>query len=57
MVSLVITYATSLTACLVVVPFAPGGGTFMRSIKELNWATYLIGLLMCLGGLVLIARP
>ena len=84
-------------ACLAVVPFAPGGGTFVRSVKELNWATYavglsivgvelasvvanvatvlllvvvgvlgyrehlaarhVIGLLMCLRGLVLIARP
>ena len=38
----------------------PGGVTFVRSIKELNWATYVVGLLamlMCLGGLVLIARP
>jgi len=40
--------------------------TFVRSIKQLNWATYVVGLsivgvelamLMCLGGLVLIARP
>jgi len=37
MVSPVITYATSLVACLAVVPFAPGGVTFVRSIKELNW--------------------
>ena len=44
MVSLVITYATSLVACLAVVPFAPGGGTFVRSIRELNWATYVVGL-------------
>ena len=35
----------------------PGGVTFVPSIKELNWATYVVGLLMCLGGLVLIARP
>src|SRR5439155_379230 len=44
MVSLVITYATSLVACLVVVPFAPGGTTFARSLKDLNWATYVVGL-------------
>ena len=44
MVSLVITYATSLVACLVVVPFAPGGATFARSLKDLNWATYVVGL-------------
>src|SRR6266699_5542878 len=44
MVSLVITYATSLVACLVVVPFAPGGTTFVRSLKDLNWATYVVGL-------------
>ncbi len=43
MVSLVITYATSLVACLVVVPFAPGT-TFVRSLKDLNWATYVVGL-------------
>src|SRR5207248_5675100 len=44
MVSLVITYATSLVACLVVVPFAPSGATFARSLKDLNWATYVVGL-------------
>src|SRR5438093_2226561 len=44
MVSLVITYATSLMACLVVVPFAPGGVTFVRSLRDLNWATYVVGL-------------
>ena len=44
MVSLVITYATSLVACLSVVPFAPGGTTFVRSLKDLNWATYVVGL-------------
>jgi len=44
MVSLVITYATSLVACLVVVPFAPGGSTLVRSLKDLNWATYVVGL-------------
>src|SRR6266542_4117555 len=44
MVSLVITYATSLAACLVVVPFAPGGAPFLRSLRELNWATYVVGL-------------
>src|SRR2546428_1256138 len=44
MVSLVITYATSLVACLVVVPFAPGGVTFVRSLRDLNWATYVVGL-------------
>jgi len=44
MVSLVITYATSLVACLAVVPFAPGGVTFLRSLKDLNWATYVVGL-------------
>ena len=25
-------------------PFAPGGVTFVRSIKHLNWATYIVGL-------------
>src|SRR5947208_12405980 len=44
MVSLVITYATSLVACLVVVPFAPGGAPFARSLKGLNWATCVVGL-------------
>jgi drug/metabolite transporter (DMT)-like permease len=44
MVSLVVTYATSLVACLVVIPFAPGGAPFLRSLKELNWATYVVGL-------------
>src|SRR2546430_6223839 len=44
MASLVMSYATSLVACLVVVPFAPGGVTFVRSIKDLNWATYVVGL-------------
>src|SRR3989449_6688341 len=34
MVSLVITYTTSLVACLVVVPFAPGGTTFERYYDE-----------------------
>src|SRR2546425_1034693 len=51
MVSLVITYATSLVACLAVVPFAPGGARFLRSRKELNWATYVVGLWMVGGGL------
>src|SRR5881275_2104180 len=37
-------YTPSLVACLVVVPFAPGGATFLRSLKELNWATYVVGL-------------
>jgi len=27
-----------------VVPFAPGGVTFLRSLKDLNWATYVVGL-------------
>src|SRR3989442_14783742 len=44
MVSLVITYATSLVACLAVVPFAPGGARVLRSLKELNWATDVVGL-------------
>jgi drug/metabolite transporter (DMT)-like permease len=44
MVSLVCSYATSLAACLVVIPFAPGGGPFLRAVKELNWATYVVGL-------------
>jgi len=44
MVSLVMTYTTSLVTCLVVVPFAPGGTTFLRSLKDLNWATYVVGL-------------
>src|SRR5213595_2310826 len=34
MVSLVINYATSLVACLVVVPLAPGGSTLVRSLKS-----------------------
>ena len=77
MVSLVVTYATSLADCLAAVPVAPGGAVFLRSLKQLNWATYVVGLsivgvvgyreqlaarhvvglLMCLGGLVLAARP
>jgi len=44
MVSLVVTYATSLVACLAALPFAPGGAVFVRSLKELNWATYVVGL-------------
>jgi len=44
MVSLVVTYATSLVACLAAIPFAPGGAVFVRSLKELNWATYVVGL-------------
>ena len=44
MVSLVVTYTTSLVACLVAIPFAPGSGVFLRSLKELNWATYVVGL-------------
>src|SRR5689334_12340210 len=44
MVSLVVTYATSLVACLLAIPFAPGGGVFVRSLKDLNWATYVVGL-------------
>ena len=44
MVSLVVTYATSLVACLAAIPFAPGGAVFIRSLKELNWATYVVGL-------------
>lgn len=44
MVSLVVTYATALVACLAAVPFAPGGATFVRSLKDLNWATYVVGL-------------
>ena len=44
MVSLVVTYATALAACLAAVPFSPGGGVFVRSLKDLNWATYVVGL-------------
>ena len=44
MVSLVVTYATALVACLAAVPFAPGGATFVRSLRDLNWATYVVGL-------------
>lgn len=44
MVSLVVTYATSLVACLAAIPFAPGGAVFVRSLKDLNWATYIVGL-------------
>jgi drug/metabolite transporter (DMT)-like permease len=44
MVSLVVTYATSLVACLATIPFAPGGAVFVRSIRDLNWATYVVGL-------------
>lgn len=44
MVSLVVTYATSLAACLAAIPFAPGGVVFLRSLKQLNWATYAVGL-------------
>src|SRR4029077_11170370 len=44
MVSLVVTYATSLVACLAAIPFAPGGAVFVRSLKDLNWATYVVGL-------------
>ena len=44
MVSLVVTYTTSLVACLAAIPFAPGGTVFLRSVKELNWATYVVGL-------------
>ncbi|HYL56322.1 MAG TPA: hypothetical protein VEU73_12190 [Gemmatimonadales bacterium] len=44
MVSLVVTYATSLVTCLATIPFAPGGAVFLRSLKDLNWATYVVGL-------------
>jgi len=44
MVSLVVTYATSLVACIAAIPFAPGGAVFVRSLKDLNWATYVVGL-------------
>jgi uncharacterized membrane protein len=44
MVSLVVSYATALTVCLVAVPFAPGGAAFARALKDLNWATYVVGL-------------
>jgi uncharacterized membrane protein len=44
MVSLVVTYGTALAVCLVAVPFAPGGAAFARSLKDLNWATYVVGL-------------
>ena len=44
MVSLVVTYATALVASLAAVPFAPGGASFVRALKDLNWATYVVGL-------------
>src|SRR5207248_9961508 len=44
MVPLVITYATSLVTCLMVVPFAPGATTFVHSLKDLYGATYVVGL-------------
>jgi drug/metabolite transporter (DMT)-like permease len=44
MVSLVVTYATSLVACLAAIPFSPGGAVFVRTLKDLNWATYVVGL-------------
>jgi len=44
MVSLVVTYGTALVICLVAVGFSPGAPTFLRSLKQLNWATYVVGL-------------
>jgi len=44
MVSLVVTYATSLVVCVAAVPFSPGTVVFARSLRSLNWATYVVGL-------------
>lgn len=44
MVSLVVTYGTALVVCLVAVGFAPGAPVFVRTVKHLNWATYVVGL-------------
>jgi hypothetical protein len=61
MVSLVVTYATSLVVCLAAIPFAPAGWRIVivgvLGYREHLAARHVVGLLMCLGGLVLAARP
>lgn len=42
---------------MLVVRFAPGSAPFLRSLTKPNWAGQVAGLLMCLVGLALAARP
>jgi drug/metabolite transporter (DMT)-like permease len=44
MVSLVVTYGTALVVSLIAVAFSPGAPALLRTVKHLNWATYVVGL-------------
>ena len=43
MVSLIVTYVIALIASLLIYPFFPSSTGFMKSLGQLNWATYLLG--------------
>jgi drug/metabolite transporter (DMT)-like permease len=44
LVSLTVTYLTALSITLIALALSPGAGAAVRSARELNWATFAVGI-------------